>query len=249
MIEQTRNQLAQLKLHGVLATLDDRLREATSTGWGHVELLSALVQDEKLHRDSLKERARVRTARFRINASIDRFDFTAPRSITRAQVSDLARLSFVTEPRNLLIFGPTGVGKTFLASSLGFAACRAHFTTLFFGLHELIERLVLARVDGTWLKFRDRLSKCDLLIIDDVGLKKLEPTVVQDLYDVLEERQTLKSTIITSQLPLKNWKEIIDDPVILEAILDRLIHGSIQIQLDGDSYRKKRVANSAVDKP
>ena len=104
----------------------------------------------------------------------------------------------------------------------------------------LIERVQLARVEGSYLKFRDKLIRTDLLILDDLGLKPLPPEMVQDLYDILEERYQSKCTVITSQLPVQNWKEVISDEVALEAILDRLINGTIQIQVDGDSYRRKR---------
>ena len=136
--------------------------------------------------------------------------------------------------------GPTGVGKTFLANAIGNEACRRGYTSLFFGMNFLIERIQLARVEGSYLKSRDKLIRTDLLILDDLGLKPLPPEMVQDLYDILEERYQSKCTVITSQLPVQNWKEVISDEVALEAILDRLINGTIQIQVDGDSYRRKR---------
>ena len=149
-------------------------------------------------------------------------------------------LRFLREPRNVLILGPTGVGKTFLATAIGNHACRVGFSCLFVGVNVLVERLTLARADGTFLKYRDRLVKTDVLILDDLGIRTLPPETIQDLYDILEERYQTRSTIITSQLPLANWKEVIDDAVALETILDRLIHGAVKIELSGESYRKKR---------
>ena len=111
---------------------------------------------------------------------------------------------------------------------------------MFVGVNLLIEKITLARADGTFLRYRDRLAKADLLILDDLGIKTLPQETVQDLYDVLEERYQTRSTVITSQLPLTNWKEVIEDAVALEAILDRLIHGAVKIDLSGESYRKKR---------
>ena len=143
--------------------------------------------------------------------------------------------------------GPTGVGKTFLATALGNQACRKGFQTVFMRINELIDRVEVARADGAFLRLRDRLIKADCLILDDLGIKKLPPTVVQDLYDILEERFSHKSTIITSQIPIENWKEVIEDPVALEAILDRLIHGVIRLNLTGESMRKKRSLAPPID--
>ena len=162
-------------------------------------------------------------------------------------VKDLMRLEFIkNSPRNLLLIGATGVGKTFLSTALGHHACRHGYTTHFQGISILIEKLMMSRTDNTYLKLRDRLIKFDLLIIDDVGLKKLSPEFVQDFHDILEERQE-KCTIITSQLPLKNWNEIIDDPLALDTIVDKLAHGSLEIEIKGDSYRKRKGQQQKLD--
>jgi len=240
MIEQTKSVLATLKCHGMLSSLDVRLHEATNQGWGHAEFLSALVTDEKLHRDTLKTWRRVRAAHFRTEATFERLDLTAKRNISKAQIQNLMELHFLKTPRNVLLFGPTGVGKTFLATALGNQACREGYSVLFFGMNLLLEKFALHRADGTFLRFRERLTKCDLLILDDLGIKPLPPAAAQDLYDILEERYQSKSTAITSQLPITNWKEVIEDPIALEAIVDRLIHGAVNITLEGESYRKRR---------
>lgn len=240
MIEQTKSTLSALKCHGMLNSLDIRLHEATQQGWGHGEFLSALVTDEKMHRQTLKTWRRVRAAHFRTEATFERLDITAKRNLTKAQVQNLMELHFLKDPRNVLLFGATGVGKTFLATALGNQACREGHSVLFFGVNMLLEKFALHRADGTFLRFRERLTRCDLLILDDLGIKPLPPTAAQDLYDILEERYQSKSTAITSQLPIANWKEVIEDPVVLEAIVDRLIHGAVTITLQGESYRKKR---------
>jgi DNA replication protein DnaC len=150
------------------------------------------------------------------------------------------QLQFIkTAPRNVLITGPTGVGKTFLATAIGEYACRQGFTCSFTGISVLIEKWQMARSDGTYLKYRDKLNKVDLVIIDDVGLKRLPSEAVQDFHDLLEERQS-KCTLITTQLPLKNWKEIIEDELALDTIVDKLKHGTLHMTIEGESYRKKR---------
>jgi DNA replication protein DnaC len=250
MIEQTKQLITQMKFLGMLETMDVRLTEATSHGWGHVEFLSALITDEKLYRENRQIKSRIRVAQFRTDASMENLDLSAKRNISKTQVNDLMELTFVKDPRNILILGPTGVGKTYLATAIGNWACRHNFTCLFAGMNLLIERLAISRADGSYLKYRDRLVKADLLILDDLGIKPLPPETVQDVYDVLEERYQNKSTIVTSQLPLTHWKEVIEDTVALEAILDRLIHGAIKIQLDGESCRKKRGdKKNKIDKP
>ena len=240
MIEQTKQILVGLKCQGILSSLDLRLAEATSQGWGHTEFLSAIMTDEKSYRDNLKTARRIRVAHFRTEASLERVDVNTKRNLSRTQVQDLRELKFVTDPRNVLILGPTGVGKTFLATALGNHACRQGFSCLFFGMNFFLEKLALHRADGTFLKFRDKLINCDLLVLDDLGLKQLPQIAIQDLHDILEERYQSKSTMITTQLPLANWKEIIEDPLALEGIVDRMVHGAVTIKLDGDSYRKKR---------
>lgn len=248
MLEQTRNQMSEMKLLGMLKTLDLRLKESVSHGWGSGDFLSALITDEKSYREVVKIERRLRAANFRTSASFEQVDYTTKRSLTKSLVKDLMQMNYIkSSPRNILIFGPTGVGKTFLATALGNHACRHGHTVVFLGISVLAEKLLMARTDATYLRLRDRLIKTDLLIIDDVGLKKLPPEIVQDLHDLLEERQN-KCTLITTQLPLKNWSEIIEDPLALDTIVDKLQHGSLHITLEGDSYRKKKGQQEKFDK-
>ena len=138
-----------------------------------------------------------------------------------------------------MITGPTGVGKTFLATAIGNHTCRHGHSTRCMGVRVFMEKMMMAKSDGTYLRLRDRLIKTDLLIIDDVGLKKLPALIVQDLHDLLEERQE-KCTLITGQLPLKHWSEIIDDVLALDTVVDKLKHRGMHITFEGESCRKKR---------
>ena len=247
MLENTRNEMSEMKLYGMLQSLDLRLSEAVGQNWGAGDFISALVTDEKSYRSAAQISRRLKAANFRTQASFETLDHTAKRTLTKAVVRDLMQLRFIkVSARNLMIIGATGVGKTFLATAIGNHACRHGYTTLFMGVSVFIEKMTMARTDGTYLRLRERLIKTDLLIIDDVGLKKLPALIVQDLHDLLEERQE-KCTMVTSQLPLKNWGEIIEDELALDTVVDKLKHGTLQIVIEGESYRKKKNLKCSLD--
>jgi len=247
MFEQTRNQICELKLFGMLKSLDHRLQESISQGWSPGEFLSALTTDEKNYREVMKINRRLKAASFRTQASFEMIDYTAKRTLNKEVVKDLMQMNYIkASPRNIMIVGPTGVGKTFLSTALGNHACHHGYSTIFLGISVFIEKLLMARTDGTYLRVRDKLIKIDLLIIDDIGLKKLPAQIVQDLHDLLEERQD-KCTLITTQLPLKNWNEIIDDELALDTVVDKLQHGSLHIEIKGDSYRKTKGKKEKLD--
>ena len=247
MLENTRNQMAEMKLYGMLHSLDLRMSEALSQNWGSGDFISALVTDEKSYRQASQINRRLKAASFRTQASFETLDHTAKRTLTKPLVRDLMQLQFIkASAQNLMIIGPTGVGKTFLATAIGNHACRHGYSAVFMGVSVFIEKLTMARTDGTYLRLRERLIKTDLLIIDDVGLKKLPTLIVQDLHDLLEERQE-KCTLITSQLPLKNWIEIIEDELALDSVVDKLTNGTLHIVIEGESYRKKKNLKSKLD--
>lgn len=233
------NQLHQLRLTGIVKTLPIRLQEGLQEKWSYTEFLNGLLMDEIRYREQKKSEGRLRKAKFRTQADFDHFDYSLKRSLTKTQIKELRELTFLKSHQNLLLLGPTGVGKTFVATAIGHQACMEGHTVLFEGMNCLIETIKLHRMGGTFLRVRKKLIETDLLIIDDLGIKTLEVEMVQDLYDILEERYLKKATIITSQLPVSNWKEVIADPVVLEAIVDRIAHG-YKIEITGESYRKKR---------
>lgn len=235
----TNNQLHELRLWGVAKTLPIRLQESQQEKWSYTEFLNGLLLDEIRYRDQKSSEGRLRKAKFRTVADFDHFDFTLKRSLSKTQLKELRELSFMKSHQNLLLLGPTGVGKTFVATAIGHQACVEGYSVLFEGMNCLIETIKLHRMAGTYLRLRKKLIEVDLLIIDDLGIKPLEGEMVQDLYDLLEERYLKKSTIITSQLPVSNWKEVITDTVVFEAIVDRVAHG-YKIEITGESYRKRR---------
>ena len=243
-MDVTNNQLHQLRLSGMLKTLPLRLQESQQEKWSYSEFLNGLLVDEIRYRDQKSSEGRLKRAKFRTQADFDHFDFTLKRSLTKTQIKELKELSFMKSKQNLLLLGPTGVGKTFVATAIGHQACVEGYNVIFEGMNSLIETIKFHRVAGTFLRIRKRLIEADLLIIDDLGIKPLDGEMVQDLYDLLEERYHKKSTIITTQLPIQNWKEIITDEVVFEAIVDRVAHG-YKIEITGESYRRRRGIDKA----
>ncbi len=150
-----------------------------------------------------------------------------------------ADCSWIRKQRNIIVTGPTGVGKSFIASALGQRACVLGFRVLYFNAAKLFATLKLAKADGSYLKLLNRIQKQDLILIDDFGLEHLDKESRLSLLEIMEDRHGVHSTIITSQLPIKNWHEIIGDPTIADAICDRLVHSAFRIELKGESVRKK----------
>lgn len=235
---QVANLMAEMRLDGMLSSLKETMNLAMQNQWSHTELIDTLIQAEYDCREKRKTERLLKNSRLKTRPALEDIDLTAKRSITRTQIKELYTLSWLEQGRPLLIIGPTGVGKSFVAQALGHHACRRKIASLFMTFANLLEHQALARTAGTYIKFRDRLIRPELLILDDFGLRKLNSTQAQDFCEILEERSENKSTIITTQLTIDHWTEVIEDPVIADAIIDRLIHSSIKIIMKGESYRK-----------
>ena len=213
MEQSTETLLMDLKLQGMRGSLSQRLKQSAEADLGYEDFLSLLLQDELDYRRNARIQRLLKAATLRQAASLESLDLPTQRGLDKKQLADLGGGRFIREGLNILILGPTGVSKTFLASAVGNAACRAGHSTLFCRMNTLIEQTILARAKGTYLNLIRRLTTPDLLILDDFGIKPLLPQHYQDLYDILDERGEGKSTIVTSQLPVANWSEVIDDPV------------------------------------
>lgn len=243
-----RNLMAEMKLLGMFESFDRLLTEATRDQWSCAAFFDAALQAESDYRTERKTKRRIKAAKFAIRPTFQDFDFTANRSISRAQVKDLYSLQWLTDSRPVLLIGQTGVGKTFIAQALGLQACASGKSVLYMTFTTWLENLALARSAGTYLKFRDKMAKPDAVILDDFGMRKLTATEAQDLCELLEERSIDRSTVFTTQLPIDHWTEVIGDPVIADAIRDRLEHAALTINITGESYRGVKARKLAAKK-
>ena len=206
----------------------------------HLEWLGLLLDRELSHRRDRRLTARLRYARLRHQACVEDVDYRAPRGLDRGLFLKLAQSSFIDQHDNLVICGPTGVGKSWLASALGQQACRDNRSVLYQRIPKLFTDLALARGDGRYARLMRALGGVQLLILDDWGLGSLDAAARHDLLEILEARYGRRSTIVTSQLPVDKWHQLIGDPTYADAILDRLLHNAHRIELAGDSLRRKR---------
>jgi len=240
--------MAEMKLIGMSGAFDQVVSDATRDQTSYTEFLDALLQAEADYRHARKTGNRIKAARFTLRPSFEDFDFTASRSISKAQIKELYSLSWLEQGRPLLLIGQTGVGKTFIAQAAGLHACASGKSVLYMNITTWLENLTLARSSGTYLKYRDKLAKPDLIIFDDFGMRKLSSIEAQDLCEILEERSIGKSTAFTTQLPLDHWSEVIADPVIADAIRDRLEHSALTLHITGESYRGVKARKLAMGK-
>jgi DNA replication protein DnaC len=236
-ITVTRTLMSELKLLGMSHAFDQAVIDATAHQWSCTEFFDALLQAEADHRSGRKTQTLIKAARLSRRASFEDFDYAAKRSITKAQIKELHSLHWLRQGRPLLLIGQTGVGKTFTAQAAGLQACLHGHSVLFLTITEWLERLALARSSGSYLRLRERLARPAVLIIDNFGMRKLTAIEAQDLCEIIEERIGQKSIIFTTQLPLKHWAEVIADPVIADAIRDRLEHAALTLHITGESYR------------
>lgn len=240
LLHPTLEKLNFLRFTGMATALQEQMDMDTADNLGFEERLGLLLDREQDVRETRKLQTRLRKAKLRQDGSIEDIDFRHPRGLDRSLVTRLADCRWIKEHTNLLITGPTGVGKSYLACAFAQKACREGHSALYIRLSKLFEDLALAKGDGRYLKLLTVYSKTDLLVLDDYGLATLNQEQRHDLLEILEDRHGLKSTLVTSQLPVEHWHERIGDPTLADAILDRLVHAAHKIKLKGESMRKKK---------
>jgi DNA replication protein DnaC len=236
---QTIEKLHRLRLPGMAEALTQQLSQpATHDELGFEERLALLVDREVIQRDNSKVARLLKAARLKLQAYPEDIDYSHPRGLKKSQFADLLSGRWIHQHNNVLITGPTGCGKTYLGCVLGNQACRQGFQVRYFRMSRLMESLSIAHGDGRFTKLVQQLAKADVLVIDDWGLEKLSMSQRNDLLDVMEDRHGVKSTLITSQLPVSKWHQTIGDATLADAILDRLLHNAHKLELKGESMRK-----------
>ena len=236
----TLTQLHALGLHGMAKAFDELAANGQAEGLDRLEWLTLLLDREAALRHDKRFTSRLRAARLRQQAAVEDVDNRSPRGLDRALFQKLAEGDWIKGHDNLVLVGPTGVGKSWLAAALGHKACRDNQSVLYQRVPRLFEDLALGRGDGRHPRLLRSLGRADLLILDDWGLEPLDAGARHDLLEILEERYGRRSTMITSQLPIDRWHDIIGDPTYADAILDRLIHNAHRIELSGESLRRGR---------
>jgi len=232
-------QLHALKIAGMAKALEEQMQMTDLEELTFEERLGLLVDREVTERQNRKLQTRLKKARLRLNAALEDIDYRSPRGLDKSLILSLASCRWIKDHLNILITGPTGAGKSYLACALAQKACREGYRALYFRLPRLLQELAMARGDGRYGKVLTNLAKNDLLVIDDWGLVPLDDHGRRDVLEILEDRHDVRSTLVTSQLPLANWHETIGHPTLADAILDRLVHNAYKIPLKGESMRKK----------
>jgi len=231
------NRLSELRFHGMQKAYQAYLA-TNQPAITASELVDHLLQAEWEYRQNRQIASRITQARFRYQACLQQINYRAARNLSKEQILRLSDCSFIAKKENLLITGSTGVGKSYIASAFGQQACSLGYRVLYFNTMKLFSKMKMAKADDSYLKELNRIEKHHLLILDDFGLQAFDAQACLSLLEILEDRHGKTSTIINSQIPVKNWYELLGEQTIADAVLDRLVHNAHRIELAGESMRK-----------
>ncbi|WP_449305170.1 IS21-like element helper ATPase IstB [Pedobacter petrophilus] len=244
MNNETLEKMKQLRLFGMYDAFRTNLESSVKESLTTDQFISVLVASEWDDRRNRSVERTIRAAAFRYKASLEHIDYSIERGLDRNQVHRLAALDFIKEHKDLFITGSTGTGKSYLATALGYQACQNGYKVLYVNTAKLMGQLKLAKAKGTILAELKKIERVDLLILDDFGLQPFDPQSRVTLLDIIEDRHQKRSTIVTSQIPVKEWYDIIGEKTIADAVLDRIVHHSLRVELFGESMRRR---NSKIE--
>jgi DNA replication protein DnaC len=235
----TLDKLHALRLSGMAKAFEEQLSMDDTDALSTEERLGLMVDRELTERDSRRLQTRLRKAKLRHAACVEDIDYRHPRHLERSIMTKLTTSQWIHEHLNVLITGPTGIGKSWLGCALAHKACRDGFSAFYTRVPRFLRELTRAKGDGTYPKHLATLAKTELLVFDDFGTGPLNDEHRHDLLEILEDRYALRSTLVTSQYPIERWHDVIGDPTLADAILDRLVHNAYKLELKGESMRKK----------
>ena len=236
----TLEKLHQLRLRGMAKAFQEQMEQPEVDGLSFMDRLALLIDREVTERETWHLKIRLRNAKLKQNACVEDIDYRSPRGLDKALMLRLAGCDWIRRHNNVLLVGPTGTGKTYIACALGHKACREGFNVVYRRTPRLFAEILQAKGEGRHLKLFAALAKADLLILDDWGLSPLDDEQRRDLLEIMDDRHIHRSTLITSQLPVEKWHEMIGDGTLADAILDRLVHNAHKIKMKGESMRKRR---------
>jgi len=238
LYEQTMTKMLAMKLNGMAAALEEQRKTADMAQIGFEDRLAMLIERQWLWKENRSLSTRLQYAKLKQPACLEDIDYRQHRGLQRSTVEHLAGSDWIRYGQNCIITGPTGVGKTYLACAMGHRACRDGYRTLYFYAPKLFRALTVAQADGSLPALLRKISRAKLLVVDDWGLEKATATQYRDFLEILDDRHSEASTLMTSQFPPTRWHELIADATVADAILDRLIHGAHRIELKGESMRR-----------
>jgi DNA replication protein DnaC len=240
MNEQTLQKMRQMKFFGMVRAFRTSIENGSMIQMTGDEMVSMLIDAEWDDRNNRRIERQMRNAKFRYKANIEQLHFDIDRNLDKNQFMRMAECTFIGRKENLLITGSTGIGKSFIASAIGNQACTLGFKVLYANTTKLFTRLKMAKADGSYIREIAKIERQDLLILDDFGLQPLDASNRSVLMEIIEDRHGNRSTIITSQLPVAQWYEVIGEQTIADAILDRIVHDAHRMELVGESIRRRQ---------
>jgi len=243
MNEDTLQKMRQMKFYGMYHTFKTCLENGRNSNYTADELISFLVDSEWDDRNNRRIDRNIQNAKFRYKANLEQLFFDTDRNLDKNQLMRFAECDFINKAENILVTGSTGIGKSYIASAIGNQACTMGYKVLYASSEKLFSRLKIAKVDGSYIKEITRIEKQDLLILDDFGMQPFDNASRSALMEIIEDRHSKRSTIITSQLPVQKWHDAIGEKTVADAVLDRIVHDAHRIELVGESLRKRKTIN------